>query len=175
MYPIFIKTCEYANNNSRLLFVLVNLSRGCDFFFGDTFTKVTHKDIIVTKSSKQTVYNYTGRQPIEICRSVSHIYEIKEDPVHEEKNIKEYNLRDYVVNCIYQGKVFPNEASKIYEYLILCQILKLFSSKNVILSEGKIIEILSVDVNDMSLKGINHRQESKLTKRKRMDILFLNK
>lgn len=173
MHTLFIKCCTIVPRNSQLLFVLVNLARGGEFVYKDTATRVGSKDMYVTKNGQVYTYTFLDK-PIEtLAADVQRLYDIKQPVSVDEKTVKEYMLRDYVVDSITRGDIAKRDAPFLLSYIFLCHILKLFSAKDMSMENGRIGAIANIDVHKYTISNITMRSEQRMPKVKRMDVLWL--
>ena len=121
------------------------------------------------------MYTYTfADKPVEkVASDIQQIYNIITSVPLEEKTVKEYMLRDFVVDCVAKSDISKHDAPFVLSYIFLCHILKLFSLKDVSITKGRINDIMGIDTHKYTMSNIVVRNEQRTHKIKRMDALWL--
>lgn len=153
MHAIFIECCKYTIN-SQLVYILFKISKGLPFRYNTFYIEVNNNILKITNNKAIINYNYLEKPLQTIVSDIQSIFkisDIKYSDGSKEYIIKEYMIKDYVVNCIKNNTINKNISSNVLNYIILCQIFKIFCSKDVIIENNTIQHIENIDLNNLKI------------------------
>src|SRR5690606_30245603 len=134
MYPFFVQCCRYTQN-SQLIYILIKISKGIEFRYNNFNIEIDSSMLKIKNGKTITKYSYSkNKSPEKIIQDLYEIFNLSGDycklDSSKEYTIKDYMFKDYVVNCINNNIINKNSGSELLNYIIICQIFKIFSTKD---------------------------------------------
>ncbi len=150
MHTAFIKCCN-ATKNVQLIYILLKLSRGLPFVYNDYSIFIDKRFINVQKGKEVHKVDYAAKQCESLVETLSEILNIVTLEPGNKNALKEYMIPDFVVDCVHKEKISRENAARLLKHIIVCQILKIFSTKDFEVVNDKIISVSGLDTNQLAI------------------------